>query len=105
MEAGGKRYVLKRTPDGYVAVGPITCREAGELHTSWQPSQTCPDSVDLAQWSANGTPAPNNAPGFLDPLPVHPVLRAWDGTLLADLEISRVSRQGTSPVPSLSPTP
>jgi hypothetical protein len=105
MESGGRFFVLKSTTDGYIALGPVTCREDRQVHTHWTPSQTCPDSTDLAQWSANGTPAAGNAPGFQDPLSVHPVIRAWDGTLLAELEFGGVAGQDTGVLPSPSPTP
>jgi hypothetical protein len=105
MEGAGGTYILQSTSDGYIALGPVTCREDGQVHTHWDPSQTCPDSVDLAQWSASGTPAAGNAPGFRDPLPVHPVIRAWDGTLLVLLEFGGDGGHDTSVVPSPSPTP
>jgi hypothetical protein len=105
MKAAGGTYILRSTSDGYIALGPVTCREDGQVHTQWDPSQTCPDSVNLAQWSADGTPAAGNAPGFQDALSVHPVIRAWDGTLLALLEFGGVAGHDTSAVPSLSPTP
>jgi hypothetical protein len=105
MEAAGGTYILRSTSDGYIALGPVTCREDGQVHTHWDPSQTCPDSVNLAQWSASGTPAAGNAPGFQDPLPIHPVIRAWDGTLLALLEFDGGGGQDTSASPSPSPTP
>jgi hypothetical protein len=105
MKAGSRTFILKSTPDGYIALGPVTCREGGQVHTSWTPSQTCPDSTDLAQWSADGTPEAGNAPGFQDALSVHPVIRAWDGTLLALLEFGGDAGHDTSAVPSPSPTP
>jgi hypothetical protein len=97
MQVGDKTLILKITPDGYIALGPVTCSEGGQLQTTWSPSTTCPDDVAKAQWSATGVPGPGNAQGFQDLLDVHPVISAWDGSLLVSL--------GLTTFPSLSPTP
>jgi hypothetical protein len=97
MHVGDKTLILKTTPAGYIALGPVTCREGGQLQTTWAPSTICPDDVTQAQWSANGAPASGNAQGFQDPLDVHTVIRAWDGSLLVSLNLATF--------PTISPTP
>ena len=88
MQVANEWLILKQTPDGYVALAPVTCQEGGKTLTQWDPSATCPDSTPLAQWSADGTPDPGNATGFQHELDVHRVVHAWDGTLLAVLGIT-----------------
>jgi hypothetical protein len=88
MEVENRSLILKQTSDGYVALAPVTCVQGGETLMHWVPSARCPDSTDVARWLADGAPHPANATGFQHELDVHPVVHAWDGTLLAVLGIT-----------------
>jgi hypothetical protein len=101
MQVANEWLILKQTSDGYVALAPVTCADGGLL-THWDPSTTCPDSTQLAQWDAAGSPLPGNATGFQHPIDVHPVVRAWDGTLLAVVGITDPGAS-TDGSPSVSP--
>jgi hypothetical protein len=105
MQVGDMWLILKQTPDGYVALAPVTCREGGQLLTRWDPSSACPDSTALSQWSADGSPDAGNATGFQHPLDVHPVVRAWDGTLLAVLGFTRTGASASDVSPTTTPLP
>jgi hypothetical protein len=83
-----KKVILLQTATGYVALGPVTCDENGTSSTSWTPSTACPDAMALGTWDASGQPDPNNASGFQHPLPLHPVIRSWDGVLLTSLDVT-----------------
>jgi len=85
---GDSRVIVTSVEGTTVMLGPVVCNEGGSVMTSWQPSATCPDSIGLAQWDMNGQPAASNAPGYHEVLPVHPVIRAWDGTLLSSLDLT-----------------
>jgi len=85
---GDSRVIVMAVEDTIVMLGPVVCNEGGTVATSWLPSATYPDSIDLAQWDVTGRPAPGNAPGFHEVLPVHSVIRAWDGTLLSSLDMT-----------------
>jgi hypothetical protein len=99
MQVGDRTLILKSTPNGYIALGPVTCNEGGQPQTTWAPSATCPDDVTHAQWSATGVPAPGNAQGFQDPLDVHSVIRSWDGSLLVYLNLTTFPTVSPSPLP------
>jgi hypothetical protein len=85
---GDSRVIVMSVEGTTVMLGPVVCNEGGTVVTSWQPSARCPDSINLAQWSMSGQPDPGNAPGFHEVLAVHPVIRAWDGTLLSSLDLT-----------------
>jgi hypothetical protein len=85
---GDSRVIVMSVEGTTVMLGPVVCNESGTVVTSWQPSATCPDSINLAHWSMIGQPNPGNAPGFHEVLAVHPVIRAWDGTLLSSLDLT-----------------
>ncbi|MDP9299944.1 MAG: hypothetical protein M3P43_03470 [Actinomycetota bacterium] len=87
-QLGGSRVIVLSVEGTTVMLGPVVCNEGGTVVTSWQPSATCPDNTDLATWDISGRPAPGNAPGYQEVLPVHPVVRAWDGTLLSSLDLT-----------------
>jgi hypothetical protein len=82
---GDVEVIVMKTPTGYVMLGPVTCDDGGGPSTSWTPSATCPDDSAQASWDERGRPMPDNAPGWDHQLDVHPVIRAWDGTLLTAL--------------------
>jgi hypothetical protein len=88
MEVENRSLILKQTSDGYVALAPVTSAQGGETLMHWVPSARCPDGTDVARWLADGAPHPANATGFQHELDVHPVVHAWDGTLLAVLGIT-----------------
>jgi hypothetical protein len=83
-------YVLVYEGDAPYVLGPIeTCGE-GENMTADATSPypivlECPNDPTQS-WSYAGSPSPGNRPGDDVPLDRHPVIRAWDGTLLADLQ-------------------
>jgi hypothetical protein len=83
-------YVLVYEGDAPYVLGPIeTCGE-GENMTADATSPypivlECPNDPTQS-WSYTGSPSPGNRPGDDVPLDGHPVIRAWDGTLLADLQ-------------------
>jgi hypothetical protein len=85
-------YVLAYGGDGPYGLGPIqTCGE-GENMTADPPSSysivlECPNG-STQSWAVDGTPAPTNAPGDDVPLDHHPVIRAWDDTLLMNPSIT-----------------
>jgi hypothetical protein len=82
-------YVLVYEGDAPYVLGPIeTCGE-GENMTADATSPypivlECPNDPTQS-WSYTGSPSPGNRPGDDVSLDGHPVIRAWDGTLLADL--------------------
>jgi hypothetical protein len=80
MRGPGGTYALDLEPDG--------CGE-GENET-WDPRTLevvldCPDGT-VARFTRDGTPDPGNPPGFTAPLEIHPVITAWDGSLLIDVD-------------------
>jgi hypothetical protein len=80
MRGPGGTYALDLEPDG--------CGE-GENET-WDPKTLevvleCPDGT-VARFARDGTPDPGNPPGFTAPLEIHPVITAWDGSLLIDVD-------------------
>jgi hypothetical protein len=85
----GVVYVM-RGPGGTYALDlePDSCGE-GENET-WDPQRLqvlleCPDGTE-ARFERDGTPVPGNPPGFGNPLEIHPVITAWDGSLLIDVD-------------------
>jgi hypothetical protein len=83
-------YVLVYEGDAPYVLGPIeTCGE-GENMTADATSPypivlECPNDPTQS-WSYTGSPSPGNRPGDDVPLDGHPVIRAWDGTLLTGLQ-------------------
>jgi hypothetical protein len=45
------------------------------------PLLECPDGSEQG-WTVDGQPFPTNAPAFRHAVDLHPVITAWDGTLL-----------------------
>jgi hypothetical protein len=84
----GVVYVM-RGPEGTYALdlNPDTCGE-GQNQT-WDPAALqiwiqCPDYLGTGDFRYDrfGRPDPNNAPRYQTPLEAHPVITAWDGSLL-----------------------
>ena len=85
----GVIYVVRATRGAYVLdLEPESCGE-GQNQT-WdrearQILMECPSGPDV-RYELDGTPVAGNPPAFIQPLDVHPVITAWDGTLLASVE-------------------
>ena len=86
-------YVLTfGEPDGEYLLGPIKPCGEGENMTADAPHATdyvivleCPDG-STQRWTRTGAPAPKNSTGYDAHLEKHPVVKAWDGSLLANLD-------------------
>jgi hypothetical protein len=70
-------------------LGPVGSCGEGENETAELTPQTvwiaveCPDG-SVQRWTKDGQPAASNTAPFDQPLAVHPVIRAWDTTLLTN---------------------
>jgi hypothetical protein len=88
----GVVYVMRGPNGTYVLdLDPDACGE-GENQT-WDPATLqiwvqCPDYLGTGdvRYDRFGQPDPRNAPEFQTPLKAHPVITAWDGTLLVDAD-------------------
>jgi hypothetical protein len=89
VSSGNLCDVLVYGGDAPYLLGPIqTCGE-GENMTADASSQypivmECPHDPTQS-WTLSGQPAPSNMPGNDQQLDKHPVIVAWDGTLLTDI--------------------
>jgi hypothetical protein len=75
---------------GPYVLGPIQPCGEGEDMTADPASVfrivlVCPDGTKQA-WGAPGEPAPTNSPGYDHALNPYPVIHAWDGTLLTNVQ-------------------
>jgi hypothetical protein len=75
-------------------LGPITtCGEGENMtadpNTAYAIVLECPNDPTQS-WTRVGEPASSNIPGDDSVLAAHPVIRAWDGTLLTDLKATVV---------------
>jgi hypothetical protein len=85
-------YVLTSgDPIGQYLLGPIKPCGEGENMTA-DPHATdyvilldCPDG-STQRWTRTGAPAPTNSAGYDAQLEKHPVIKAWDGSLLANVD-------------------
>jgi hypothetical protein len=86
-------YVLTfGEPVGQYLLGPVKPCGEGENMTADAPHATdyvivldCPDG-STQRWTRTGSPAPTNSTGYDAQLEKHPVVKAWDGSLLANVD-------------------
>jgi hypothetical protein len=86
-------YVLTfGEPDGEYLLGPMKPCGEGENMTADAPHATdyvivleCPNG-STQRWTRTGAPAPTNSTGYDAQLEKHPVVKAWDGSLLANVD-------------------
>jgi hypothetical protein len=93
--AGGRLGVVyvMRGPGGTYALDldPDSCGEGQSQQ--WDPHRLqvlieCPGGTEI-RYERDGTPLPGNPSGSSEPLEIHPVITAWDGSLLINVN-SRV---------------